>query len=292
MSEVLIRSEKMSEAFNIVKKSCENAKAYKKLYHCTSSEALLNIVKNKEFWLSNLKCVNDDMEYEMIDDIQYKNKYYIACFTTNANIDNAHWKKYGNNNGVLFSVEQSWFKREAVFLDICNNKIKNDVLKIFSDLNKACNYKTQQLQMFLRETYPFFVEDFNFYSVIYDDSLIPNIKGECEMILNNTSISGIQKVPQVGGIVKKCQGINNRDGSKGNWKDENEIRLKVCIRQIRTDDIRCIEDIVHAEKIAVSLNENAFKKFEIKFSPEFIGKENFLNELSTIIPDCSVTIIS
>ena len=45
-----------------VRKSKDEAKKYEWLYHCTSVEALISVIENREMWLSNLKVVNDKEE--------------------------------------------------------------------------------------------------------------------------------------------------------------------------------------------------------------------------------------
>ena len=116
MKDCIIQSEDMKNALFLSGLSRKEAKAYPKLYHCTNADAFINIVKNREFWLSSLKRVNDSNEYEMIDYEKLKTAYYVACFSSKDDISIDHWNKYGNmDNGILFSINQSWFTKIAYF---------------------------------------------------------------------------------------------------------------------------------------------------------------------------------
>ena len=66
---------------DILNSSKQEAKEYNKLFHCTSAEALLSIIKYREFWLNSLKWVNDKDEKKRIDVPKFENSYYVACFT-------------------------------------------------------------------------------------------------------------------------------------------------------------------------------------------------------------------
>ncbi len=48
------------------------AEKHEWLFHCTSDVALLSIIQNREFWLSNLKLVNDKEEVGRVDVPEYE----------------------------------------------------------------------------------------------------------------------------------------------------------------------------------------------------------------------------
>ncbi len=50
----VIYNDNMAENLQFVRNSKELAKTHEWLYHCTTVSALRSILKNREFWLSNL----------------------------------------------------------------------------------------------------------------------------------------------------------------------------------------------------------------------------------------------
>lgn len=54
-----IESKELKDNMNFIHNSKETAKKYEWLYQCTSIDALKNILKSREIWLTNLQKVND-----------------------------------------------------------------------------------------------------------------------------------------------------------------------------------------------------------------------------------------
>ncbi len=52
------------------------AEKYEWLFHCTHKDALLGIIRSRQFWLSNLYDVNDKEESERIDDPDYEKAFF------------------------------------------------------------------------------------------------------------------------------------------------------------------------------------------------------------------------
>lgn len=194
-----------------LKKAKENAKRHKILYHCTDMQALLSIVKNKEFWLTNLSYVNDKDEKKRIDLPEYENSIFVCCFTYNHNIPIEHWKEYSSKgDGVLFSVKQDWFKKDVKLMTEDNKKIDN---KVFQKEYEMINNNPQT------PLGSYFIRSFDFFEVVYDDSLKQNI-------LNKGFINFEEKIevsniilPSVAGIIKTKQGICNRTPGESYLKD-------------------------------------------------------------------------
>lgn len=293
MNDLIIESEDMKKALAISQKSKREAKSFQKLFHCTNSTAFLNIVRNREFWLSSLKRVNDSIEFEMIDYEKYNTSYYVACFTTKNNISIDHWRKYGNTeDGILFSINQSWFTKEATFLTECNQRMDDYFYKILADKETCLKYKFDE-QKKRHIVYPYYIEDFGFYKVLYDDDLSPKIKGEGRLITDSGTILGTTIVPSVAGIVKRTNGIDNKSGLKADWKDESEVRIKICIVQMKPDSEIVYKNSSFSPKVAVSLNENAFNNFDVAFSPDFKEEKKIsvLEEVKNIVPGAIINVL-
>lgn len=134
-----IYTSNVGDNMRLITDSIEAAKSYEWLYHCTNSKAFLSILKNREFWFSNLNNVNDKDEVARIDDKAYEKAFYIGSFTYNNNIPDEHWKEYANENGVLIGVKKHWFKRHAVFMNTKNDKELSD--RFFKIYNNQSTYK-------------------------------------------------------------------------------------------------------------------------------------------------------
>ena len=84
------------------------------LYHCTDRHALKSILKNREFYLKNLVYVNDDEEAEAIDVNEYRNTFYVGCFSTEIVDTPEHAEEYGNSeNTVIIAMRKNWFSRDV-----------------------------------------------------------------------------------------------------------------------------------------------------------------------------------
>ena len=80
------------------------------LYHCTDRHALISILKNKEFYLKNLVYVNDDEEAEAIDVNEYRNTFYVGCFSSEIIDTFDHTEEYGKlGDSVVIAMKKSWF---------------------------------------------------------------------------------------------------------------------------------------------------------------------------------------
>lgn len=130
------------ENLHFIRKSKELAKTHDWLYHCTTSSALKSILRNREFWLSNLKCVNDDEEAERIDVPEYENKYYICCFTYDSQVPAQHWEEYGSeSDGVLIGIRTNWFLRKAIHMRDDNLKLNDEFSYIAENRDEALKIK-------------------------------------------------------------------------------------------------------------------------------------------------------
>lgn len=288
-----------------VKQSKENAARYEWLYHCTNADAFLCILKDREFYLTNLQCVNDQDEARRIDVDAYKHTYYVGCFTRENNISLDHWKEYSQTgNGVLFGVKQNWFSRSARFVvepknkeNCCGRATANE--KIYCDRATAEGVRTK----FIHERKiinPFYINSFDFYEMKYDDELKKDIAGLGAMELSGKMTQGRTFVPEVAGIIKKTRGSCEREGKKPyekNWTSEKEVRLKVGVQQC---DISCYGNAIidstiwknlYFPKIAVPFTDDAFDIIKIRFSDGFQDKDAYIGEIKKYRPESKIEIL-
>lgn len=282
-----------------VQESKKKAHNHEWLYHCTTAANVKSILRNREFWLSNLKLVNDKEEAGRIDAPEYEKSYYVCCFTYDNDISAEHWEEYaGMRDGVLIAVKATWFIQKITFMCGDHEKCAGENLRIFEDYNKALEFMRKQGQ---RNVNPFFIFDFGFYQVVYDDELKKNMVGQAWMDLDG-AISQLRSVtPTVPGIIKSSHGICHRIGKEDyekDWTAEKETRLRVGIRQIRNQkngfemhDNLILTD-AYAPKIAVPVSDDAFKEIIIKLSPEFEYEDEFVEELQKLLPSSTITVIA
>jgi len=284
----------------IISKSKELAKKYDWLYHCTSASAFLNILKNNEFWLSNLKKVNDDEEVERIDMPEYEDKYYVCCFTYDPNIPEEHWVEYGTEkDGVLFGVKKEWFLRKAIFLAGSNQKCEDKYHVIYQNEEDAIEERIRcQSKNYMNN--PFYINSFDFFQIIYDNDLRTHIVNKANTVVEGTTLSGRIITPEIAGIIKSTSGICKRTGREPyekNWESEKEVRLKVGVQQLEIfsnghniHDGMIMRDAFFP-KIAVPVKEDAFDELIIKFSPKFEDKEQLITKVQELLPNTQIRLI-
>lgn len=288
------------ENLKFIEESRRMAGKYEWIFHCTTDTALLSILENNELWLSNLKLVNDKEEVARVDVPEYENTYYVSCFTYDSDIPKEHWEEYGNiENGVLIGIKPEWVKRNAIFMCGNNKKCESEFNKIFENEYAALNYKKEQQQKG-RLINPFYINEFDFYQVVYDDNLIKNIKDNSSMEIDGQVFHGQSLTPAVAGIVKSTRGICQRWGQEPyekDWTTEKEVRLKVGIQQfdifLNGHEIHdnLIMKKVFFPKIAMELTEKAFEELKIKFSPGFKDRESYLKKVEDILPGRKIEVL-
>ena len=292
--------ENMEDNLQFIQKSKELAKTHEWLYHCTKTDALKNILKNREFWLSNLKTVNDEEEAGRIDIPEYENKYYVCCFTYDPQIPDEHWEEYGSeSDGVLVGVKKEWFLRKAAFMCGYNTKCEDEFLTIWSECDKALAFlKSEQQKRHIIN--PFYINSFDFFQVVYEDELERNIAEDAWLDCDGTKMPGRILTPEVAGIIKSTHGICRRygkDSYEKAWRTEKEVRLKVGVQQIKIfsngneyHDGTIMKNSFFP-KIAVPVSDKAFDTLKIAFSPKFDNRDNFLKELREILPKSCIEVI-
>jgi hypothetical protein len=295
----VVFSDGMVDNLNFISESKRLAKTHDWLYHCTTAGALKSILKNREFWLSNLKIVNDDEEAGRIDVPEYENKYYICCFTYDSQIPDAHWIEYGSeSDGVLIGVKREWFLRQATFLS--GDAFKNDDdFIIMKNYEEALAVKRVEQQK-NRKTNPFYINAFDFFQVVYDDTLLKKIVGTSSMRTDENKIYGRFFTPEVAGIIKSTHGISRRHGREPHekdWTSEKEVRLKVGIQQLdifyngNEQHDGMIMGSAFFSKIKVPVSDKAFDIVKIGFSPKFVDRDAYLKDLRKLLPDSVIEMI-
>ncbi|NLK78699.1 MAG: hypothetical protein GX284_13575 [Clostridiales bacterium] len=289
-----VESQDLIKNNKFIYESKETAKKYKWLYQCTNIEALKNILKSKEIWLSNLKTVNDAEEVKRINVPEFEKSFFVACFTYEDNIPKEHWGEYGDGeNGVLYGFKQDWVLREAELMWRPGEKVEDIDFKIYSKFDEALEAACPMLKKHKRVCNPYFFWDFGFYQIVYDDELKKEMSGECALDIGDGILKGVRFItPSVVGIIKNTHGLckgKNAEVYDKDWTTEKEVRLKVGIGT--THDILPKE--LFFPKMAIKLKENAFDELVIRFSPtmtEEKRKEN-IKEIEKLLPNGVINVL-
>lgn len=280
-----------TENMTLIKQSKKEAKKYEWLYHCTSVEALIGMIEDREMWLSNLQVVNDKEEVGRIDYEEYEKSYYVGCFTYDKNITEEHWREYGQSeHRVLFGVKTEWFNKKLTFLNVDHTKNNWDIFKICNSFEEAIDYQIESKQEGKIVPSPYYVMDYGFYQVIYDDNLKRNIKTKSIWKIDGMALEGAAITAGIAGIIKSTHGICIREGKEPydkDWSSEKEVRLKV---GVMTNNIDLKKSGIFFRQMAIQLSENAFSELPIAFSPDMSvkDKEYFLDKIRILLPNSNV----
>lgn len=294
-----IHAENDFDGRQFVAKSKEAAASHEWLYHCTNTDGLLGILKSREFWLTNLKNVNDCEEADRIDAPSYEKSYYVCCFSYDPNIPEEHWEEYGTmDNGVVIGVKRSWFLRKPVFMTTAHQKCPDGNMRIFANSHEALDYKIAKELNGTHGIDPYHIFDFDFYQVVYDDNLKKSIIGNCTINFGGTLIPGRSITQSIPGIIKSPAGWCERLGRKKYWKKwetEKEVRLKAGIHRLSKNDGYALPQGLtepYFKQVAVPLADEAFRVIKIAFSPNFKDRHAFLVKIASLYPDSVIEIMN
>lgn len=271
---------------HFIKDSKAAANAHEWLYHCTSVEALLNIINSREMWLSNLKDVNDTEEANRIDMPEFEKAYYIASFTYDPNIPEEHWGEYGKSEeSVLFGVRKEWFTNKQYFLGADHKKESEGGFQIVNSFDSAVKCKMPSKE---RAAYdPYFIVDHGFYQVVYDDALIKKMKSVGSLNTDNKPPYGAVITVELPGIIKSTHGISKREGQIArdkNWESEKEVRLKIGVKTLNP----VLKQLgIYWKQMAVKLSDTAFSELPLRFSPDMGAeqKRQSMEKIRAALPD-------
>lgn len=287
----VVSSQEATKNRIFIQEAKKAAHEYEWLYHCAPVSALLSIIEHREMWLSNLKQVNDKEEAQRIDLNEFERCYYVACFTYDPNIQSEHWQEYGQSEDkVLFGVKKEWFLKRAFFLNEDHTRNDWDCMKIFNNFDAIIKYQMESARKGVTVEPPYFIFDYGFYKVVYDDEMKKTVGNDCNWIVDGVELPGRAITPSVAGIIKSTHGICHRYGKEDydkDWTQEKEVRLKVGVNTRS----KAIQDAgLYFPQLAVPLSENAFLELPLKFSPDMTDatRRKYLEDLKLKLPDSNI----
>lgn len=293
-----IHAENDFDCRQFAKDSRRNAESHEWLYHCTNTVGLLGILRSREFWLTNLKNVNDAEESDRIDAPSYEKSYYVCCFSYDPNIPLEHWKEYGAvDDGVVIGVKRHWFSKSPIFMTTSHQKCTEDNFRILTSEQAALDLKIEKETNGYAGIDPYHIFDFGFYQIVYDDELKKNMLGECTIDWNGTSIAGQSITPSLPGIIKSCEGWCKRPGAEKYWKvweTEKEVRLKAGIHRLSNSTSAGTETMpdIYFRQVSIPLVDEAFDTIRISFSPNYGDREELLGEIKKLYPNSMIEVLN
>lgn len=218
----------------------QEAKSNKRLYHYTTYESIIEIIKNKSFQLTRLDLLNDKAEKKLgFHDDSFEN--YVISFTQEKEYISM-WAMYGKASGIKLR------------LDFDNAIFKNISPSIYT------NPETMAMQHFYDKADLWDMDNPN---VVLSD--IGYIDKRANKIKHNTNpfdfLPSKYDLSSLTGLIKYDA-----------WEFEKETRLK-----IRLSGDRTLKDYGYPEHIYYSISDELIKSFHITFNPWM--SNNLKNEI-------------
>lgn len=190
--------------------------------------------------------------------------------------------EYGKSKEcILFGLKQAWFEKKLTFLNEDHTKCNDKCFSIYNTFEDALRFQENEIKKGTRTGAPYFIIDYGFYKIIYDDNLKKNIESEAVWIVDGNNVSGTRITPSVAGIIKSTHGTCYRDGKEPyekDWTSEKEVRLKV---GVTTNNAQIVNRGIYFQKMAIKLSKDAFSELPIKFGPN-ISCENKMQSILKI----------
>lgn len=203
-----------------------------RLYHYTTYESLISILKNKSFRLSRVDLLNDRAE-QKLSGLDKLHKKYIMSFTREKEYVSM-WAMYGKPSGIKIRLD---FSRQKLYEAIKNNFFKDPQLKQKIDL-----YTTEKAGIFSKK-------DFVISDVVYIDKDNKELRHNEKAFLNIWAEQYI--VDSMSGFIKYDV-----------WEFERETRLRVEIFDSESENTSEKQYYIYA-----GINEELIKDFHITFNP-------------------------
>lgn len=206
-----------------------------RLYHYTTYESLICMLRNKSFRLSRMDLLNDRAEQKLgRTDEQFKN--YIMSFTRDKEYVSM-WAMYGKPSGIKLRLD---FDRK-LFVETISNNFFLDSLKT----QKISLYSSRAPEMFTKK-------DFLVSDVVYFDKKTQELRH---------NENGFKNILAEQHVVDEMKGFIKYDV----WEFERETRLRVQMHNKFQNQIHNDDSI--PRYVFAGINDALIKDFHITFNP-------------------------
>lgn len=207
----------------------------KKLYHFTTYESLISILKNKTFRLSLIGESNDKAEITLANQELIKN-LYIMSFKEDERENVNMWAMYGKPSGIKIRID---FSKEELVKCLENGKWS---------FNENEEKWIKRKRLFDSENKLYVLSNVAYLSKNKNDRLSLSIYRKRFVNLKISSIDEIKKSYDLSGFVKYDI-----------WENEREVRLRICPADIETQNDR--------KHLYLKLTDELIKTIHITFNP-------------------------
>ena len=211
----------------------EQAQRLNRLYHFTTLESILCILKNRSFRLTRMDLMNDKAE-KLLGKQKDRSECYVMSFTQKKEYVSM-WAMYGKPSGIRLRLD---FNRELLWQAI------NDNFFFDSDRSKRINLSLNDHLDYFTKT-GWLLSD-----IAYLDKSKNVLKHNGKLLSNIVHVN--QAVNDIAGFVKYDA-----------WEFEKETRLRV---NIRSSIIDCQEKD-YPEHIFAGINEKLIRSFRVTYNP-------------------------
>lgn len=206
-----------------------NKKGVDRIYHYTTFESLITIIKNRSFRLTRLDLLNDKAEQTLISGFE-TDQNYIISFCNNEKEYVSMWAMYGKSSGI------------KVRLDFSSKNIEqNSFDNYFFDANLTKNIPIKS-----GKGMPFLDRDIQVSDVVYLDKDKNSIKHNTNPFLKLSVDESLKK--QLSGFLKYDA-----------WEFEKERRLKVTLNDDHQKN--------SPQYIFLKLPDDFFSDFSVTYNP-------------------------
>ena len=206
----------------------------KRLYHYTTFEALLSIIKGRTFQLSRLDLLNDKAEQKLgFHDEIIQN--YVISFTKEKEYVSM-WAMYGKASGI------------KIRLDFDTKLFVINLNSFFYDSDKKNKLIISRVRNLLGPGYTY--EPVKFSDVAYLDKKIMELKHNTKPFSKNLSVDNK--------LIEKLTGFIKYDA----WEFEKETRLVVQLRDDQNTIDRKLPEHIYCE-----ITDDLIRSFQVTFNP-------------------------
>jgi len=237
-------------------KMITNSKKHHYLYHYTSYQTLIKILKNNSFMFNRTDFVNDLIERERI--VKGSTESFVSCYTHNKKESIPMWLLYAKKDGVrigfknklIFDNQRVYYYKndQKIYFEkkaISSNKIPSNIIKVYNGYIEASN--------------PFRID------IIYSNDKLKN-----QFCFEDQGIQEQYPYIQV--------------GIKSNpWEYEKETRYFIGTS---------IFERLNIEKLYCEFSDFFYNGLEIVWNPIMKNKNEKIQEIKTILGKSNTNIIS